>query len=120
MECVAALTYVPLRLGRLELQGYKVFRSEIKWLRRHGHLCKSREIFAFCNVAFSKSGGTVQSLFSGEERDFQVAFAPRRNGRVYQLNPTAPGGYVSPQFHVHWSGAALGGTTGHLIPWAPS
>ena len=102
MECVASLTYVPLRLGRLEPQGYQVFRSEIKWVRGHGHLCKCREIFAFCNVAFSKSSGTVQSIFSGEERDFQVAFAPRRAGRVYQLNPTSPGGYVSPQFHAPW------------------
>ena len=93
---------VPLRLGRLGPFGYKIFRSEIKWVRPHGHLCQPREIFAFCNISLSQNSGTIQPIFSEEARDLQVAFAPRSAGRVYKLNPTAPGGYVSPQFHTPW------------------
>ena len=74
---------LPLRLGPLGGDGHSVHRSGITWLCEDGHLCRAREVVAFCNLTVEASG--LRQLgappFAGE-RALQVALAPRVAGRL--------------------------------------
>lgn len=86
---------VPLTLGPLKADGFAVSRSGVRWLREDGHICRANEIIGFCNIALERVGGfRPGSQPFADERELQVAFAPRVGGRLQIVNNSSLGGYL--------------------------
>ena len=87
---------IPLRLGPLKTDGYKIHRSGVRWLCEPGQMCRANQIVAYFNLSLESAGTRPgSSLPFGEERELQVACAPRVGGRLMFDSSTAPGGYLS-------------------------
>lgn len=103
---------IPLRLGPLKVDGYKIHRSGVRWLCEPGQMCRANQIVAYFNLslepAAARTGGP--SPF-GEERELQVACAPRIGGRLLFDPDAAPGGYLSIISFNLWDADAI---LGHL------
>ena len=96
----------PLRLGALSVAGYDVQRSGVRWLHENGHVCSAGEVVAFCNVGLRTGRGLRQRNrpFAEEERDFQVAFAPRVAGRLVRAADSSQGGFLDQyEFQQPWT-----------------
>ncbi len=109
------MTEIPLRLGRLEVPGFIVQRSGIRWLYEDGHLCRPGEVIGYCNVGLAATdrSSPAPRPFADEEHDFQIAFAPRCEGRLRISPSTSRGGYIDQQhFHYRWTPDFV---VGHLI-----
>lgn len=100
------MTSTPLRLGRLGAYGYAVQRSGIRWLCDDGHECRAGEVIAYCNIGLVPAGRPLRTWdpFVDEQRDFQVAFAPRVGGRLRKAQDSSRGGFLDlQQYYQHWS-----------------
>ncbi|MEO8304050.1 MAG: hypothetical protein ABI724_08015 [Betaproteobacteria bacterium] len=100
------MTSIPLRLGTLGAYGFAVQRSGIRWLCDEGHDCRPGEVIAYCNIGLVPSGRSIRAWdpFVDEQRDFQVAFAPRIAGRLRKAADSSRGGFLDlQQFYQHWS-----------------
>ena len=78
------------------MPGYTLRRSGVRWLCEDGHLCRSGEVVAFCNISVSPSGRAANAAdpFVEEGRDLQVAFAPRIGGRIRKATDSTRGGFI--------------------------
>ncbi len=87
---------IPLRLGPLKAEGYGIHRSGVRWLCEPGQMCQANQVVAYFNLSIEPTGARPNgpSPF-GEEREFQVACAPRVGGRLKYDTASAPGGYLS-------------------------
>jgi hypothetical protein len=87
---------IPLRLGPLRADGYKIHRSGVRWLCESGQMCRANQIVAYFNLTIEPDGKKpgAPSPF-GDERQLQVACAPRVDGRLFYDPASAPGGYLS-------------------------
>jgi hypothetical protein len=87
---------VPLRLPAINVEGLDVQRSGIRWLCGQGRRCRPGEVIAWCNIGLAhRPGATARLLpFPEEKRDFQVAFAVRRSGRVVKAPGASRGGFL--------------------------
>jgi hypothetical protein len=95
------MTGVPLRLGPLQANGFIVHRSGVHWLCEDGHVCRPNEVIGYCNVSVEPASGhwPAQTPFA-EERELQVAFAPRVGGRLRIAEGVSLGGHLD-EFGVH-------------------
>jgi hypothetical protein len=92
---------VPLKLGPLQAAGFSVYRSGVHWLCEDGHLCRPGEAIGYCNVSVELgSGGWPGAAPFAEERELQVAFAPRLAGRLRRAQDASLGGHLD-EFGVH-------------------
>jgi hypothetical protein len=93
---------MPLRLGPLNVPGFSVLRSGIRWLRKDGDACRAGEIIAFCNVGLLAAAKDRRdpTPFADEWRDFQIAFAPRVGGQLRKAAHTSQGGFMD-EFVCH-------------------
>jgi hypothetical protein len=87
---------IPLRLGPLKADGYRIYRSGVRWLREPGEMCRANQVVAYFNLSVESTGALPggPSPFGGE-REFQVACASRVGGRLRYDTASAPGGHVS-------------------------
>lgn len=89
------MTGLPLTLGSLSPEGFQLYRSGVRWLCEDGYVCRPNEIIAFCNIVLDRTvklrAGTAPFA---DERELQVAFAPRVGGRVRIADGTSRGGYL--------------------------
>jgi hypothetical protein len=99
---------IPLRLGPLSADGYTLHRSAVHWLCEPGQLCRANQVIAYFNLSLEPAGARLKapSPFA-EERDLQVAFAPRIDGRVRFDSTAAPGGYLSNLVFNAWEPDAV-------------
>lgn len=85
----------PLTLGSLETDGFAISRSGVRWLCEDGHVCRPNEVIAFCNVVLERLGGFRRgSQPFADERELQIAFAPRIGGRLRIVSSSSLGGYL--------------------------
>ena len=97
---------IPLRLGTLGAYGFAVQRSGLRWLCDDGHECRPGEVIAYCNIGLLPTGRGLRAWdpFVEEQRDFQVAFAPRIGGRLRKAANSSRGGFLDlQQYYQHWS-----------------
>ena len=105
---------IPLPLGPLVAEGFTVFRSGVRWLKKDGELCRAGEVIAFCNIGLEPAGRrhSAGDPFAAEMRDFQVAFAPRAAGRVRRAPEVSRGGFLDQLYEAHlWTPERI---IGHL------
>jgi hypothetical protein len=104
------VTSIPLRTGPLSAAGFTIQRSGIRWLCDDGHICRPGEIIAFCNVAVVDQ--RLETPFSEELRDFQVAFATRVGGQLRKAVHSSRGGFLDQQaWSDSWTSDSI---IGHL------
>jgi len=103
---------IPLRLGPLKADGYRIKRSGVRWLCEPGQMCRANQVVAYFNLSMESTGARPggSSPF-GEERELQVACAPRVEGRLKYDFAAAPGGYLSILGFNSWDADAV---LGHL------
>src|SRR5271169_1880225 len=103
---------IPLRLGPLRVDGYNIHRSGVRWLCEPGQMCHANQVVAYFNLSLEPAGARPgdPSPF-GEERELQVACAPRVGGRLMFDSAAAPGGYLSILGFNLWDADAV---LGHL------
>ncbi len=87
---------IPLRLGPLRAEGYEVHRSGVRWICEPGQMCRAHQVVAYFNLSVraARPGQNGPMPFA-EERELQVACAPRVAGRLMYDSASAPGGYHS-------------------------
>jgi hypothetical protein len=99
------LTVVALRLGPLEVEGFTVERSGLRWLRQDGDLCRRGEAIGYCNIGLRQKrkqpGSTMP--FGNEARDLQMAFATPIPGRLRRRSALTLGGFQNFQFVAFWN-----------------
>jgi hypothetical protein len=101
---------IPLRLGTLRADGYDINRSGVRWLCEPGQMCRANQVVAYFDLKFQVAGARPSdpSPFR-EERELQVACAPRVGGRLMFDAAVASGGYLSIVGFNRWeAGAVLG------------
>jgi len=99
-----------LTLGPLQANGFAINRSGIQWLCEDGHICRANEVIGYCNVSIVPTGRLRggQAPFA-DERELQVAFAPRIAGRIHIAAETSLGGHLNALGVYAWeSGAVVG------------
>ncbi len=96
---------LPLKLGPLQADGYVIYRSGVHWLCDDGHECRPNEVIGYCNIGVEHGGGRPLPAAFPEERELQVAFAPRIAGRLRKAEDSSLGGHLD----------ELGG----VFPWRP-
>ena len=99
------MTSLALRTGPLTVSGFTVRRSGIRWECEDGHVCRPGEIIAYCNIRLMPIGRTEKPTdpFAEEQRDFQIAFAPRAGGRIRKTGGTSHGGSIDQlPFYIVW------------------
>lgn len=96
------MTSLPLRLGRLDVAGFDVRRSGVRWLCEDGHLCRPGDIIGYCGIGLAPMGraGAGPIPFAEEAQDIQVAFATRAGGRLRIAPDTSQGGFLD-QLHSY-------------------
>ena len=98
------MTSIALKIGPLDLPGYTLRRSGIRWLCEDGHVCRPGEVIAYCNISLTTMERSADPTdpFPEEKRDLQIAFAPRRGGRLSRSPASSQGGLIDilPLFHV--------------------
>jgi hypothetical protein len=103
---------IPLRLGPLRVDGYNIHRSGVRWLCEPGQMCRANQVVAYFNLSFEPAGAwTGGPPPFGEEKELQVACAPRVGGRLMFDPDAAPGGYLSIMRFNLWDPDAV---LGHL------
>ncbi len=102
------MTSLPLRCGPLLADDFAIQRSGIAWLCEDGHLCRPNEVIAYCNIGLERTAAqrTAPNPFA-EERELQVAFAPRVGGRVRWAPGTSPGGHLNVHRVQPWDADAV-------------
>jgi hypothetical protein len=96
---------LPLKLGPIEVSGYTLQRSGLRWLCDDGHACERGEVIAYCNVGLTAPGQTRHGRrpFMEEGRDFQIAFATRTAGRLRRAADVSRGGFLDQlQYYSTW------------------
>ncbi len=96
---------VPLRAGPLKVPGYKVGRSGLRWLVEDGRPCRPGDLLAYCNIGLTAEEPVPGVLppFEEEGRDFQVAFAATRSGRLRKAAEISRGGFLDQlHFYERW------------------
>lgn len=96
------MTSIPLRLGRLEVPGFDIRRSGIRWLRDEGRYCRPGDVIGYCSVGLSPTDRSrAQSApFAEEAQDLQIAFATRLGGHLRIAPQASQGGYLD-QLHSY-------------------
>lgn len=92
-----------LQLGPLKTEG-AIHRSGVQWLVGDDHYCRANEVIGFCNLSLTYSG---RPRLNGRpldgERELQVAFAPRRAGRLKLVHGGSLGGFLDAQGVSTWN-----------------
>ncbi|HTS20622.1 MAG TPA: hypothetical protein VMN79_02325 [Casimicrobiaceae bacterium] len=110
------MSLVALQLGPLDVPGFDVHRSGIRWLCDDGHHCRPGEVIAFCNIGLLPAGksGAAAPAPADETLDFQVAFAPRAGGQLRKSPDSSRGGFHDLlHFYQRWTPEFA---IGHLEP----
>jgi hypothetical protein len=95
------MTLLPLSLGPLAADGFKVRRSGIHWLCSDGYESRPNEVIAYCNLSLERTSRRRAGNFPmADELEFQVALAPRCGGRIQTSRKDSPGGYLN-TFGLH-------------------
>jgi hypothetical protein len=103
---------IPLRLGSLRAEGYEIHRSGVRWLCEPGQPCRANQVVAYFNLSIrSARPGHNGPMPFAEERELQVACAPRADGRLTFDSASAPGGYHSILGFNEWDADTV---LGHL------
>jgi hypothetical protein len=85
---------IPLRSGPLRADGYKIHRSDVRWLCESGQICRANQVVAYFNLNLVREGSASSgSPPFAEEKAFQVACAPRVAGRLVFDSTDSPGGF---------------------------
>jgi hypothetical protein len=106
------MNLLPLTLGPIATHGFQLYRSGIRWLCEDGHLCRPDEVVAFCNVVVDRSGGVrLGPAPFADERELQIAVAPRVGGRLKIADGLSHGGYLDIVGVVPWDPDTL---IGHI------
>lgn len=94
---------VDLTLGPLRAEGYFVNRSGIQWLYEDGHLCRANEVIGYCNISLEPTNGDWSNMPFAAERELQVAFAPRIEGRLRIVSGSSLGGHLDALGAYRWA-----------------
>jgi hypothetical protein len=86
---------IPLTLGPLTYTDHRIHRSGVRWLCEPGQMCRANEAVAYFNLSLERVAGRNEPSTFVEERELQVACAPRVAGRIMFDPDAAPGGYLS-------------------------
>lgn len=90
------MSILPLCLGPLRADGYKIVRSGLRWLCAPGEQVRANQAFAYCNITLEPVSVRLGSASAfAEEQELQVAFAPHSAGRLLINESEARGGYLS-------------------------
>ena len=95
---------IPVCLGPIEVGGYNVSRSSIRWLREDGQLCSKGEIFAYFTIVISskENKGPRIILFNEEQQDLKVAIAAPIAGQVHHSRDDTLGGWSNIRQTLRW------------------
>jgi hypothetical protein len=104
---------IPLMLGPLEAKGLQLYRSGIRWLCDDGHVCRPNEVVGYCNVVLDRQGNFRRPQPFADERELQIAFAPRIGGRLRIAAGSSLGGYLDIVGARPWAAETI---VGHLEP----
>jgi hypothetical protein len=97
-----------LRMGKLAVKEFEVRHSSIQWLCADGHACRANEIVAYCNITLEPTTAQRhQARPFNDEREFQVAFAPRTAGRLRPVQNQALHGYLDVLSVKPWDAKAV-------------
>jgi hypothetical protein len=89
------MTAIALIAGPLDPPGLTVTRSGIRWLCEDGHMCRTGEVIAYCNIGlFHHSAQSGSRPFPDEWRDLQVGFAAPAAGRLRKAPAASSGGHL--------------------------
>ena len=47
---------IPLHLGPLKAEGYKIHRSGVRWLCEPGQMCRANQVVAYFNLSIEPAG----------------------------------------------------------------
>jgi hypothetical protein len=87
---------IQLCVGPLGADGYKIHRSGVRWLVESGQICRANQVIAYYNLNIVRVGPALGgSPPFADERELQVALAPRVAGRILYDSQSVPGGYLS-------------------------
>jgi len=99
---------LPLKLGPLVAGGFTIHRSGVHWLRADGDLCRAGEVIGYCNVSLEPSGGGLPGRIPfAEERELQVALAPRAAGHLRLGKSATLGGHLDEFGVYNWDPEAV-------------
>jgi hypothetical protein len=102
---------IPLAVGPLEVPGFLLSRSGIRWLAPDGHRCRPNEVLAYCNIKLSPRRGAPQGgPFLGERRDLQLGFAATVAGTLRRAGGLSRGGFQDIHAGKPWSADTVLGT----------
>ncbi len=101
---------LPLTFGVLQGGDFIIKRSGVTWLCEDGHECQPNEVIAYCYIGLvPKAGARIAADPFEDERELQVAFAPRVGGRLRKAAGTSQGGHLNVMGVEPWDpDAALG------------
>lgn len=98
------MSQVALRFGPLSVEGYKVLRSGIRWLREDGNLCHRGDPIAFCNIGLHPSEALRKSPrpFEGEAGDLKMLMVTPLSGRLRRASGLSRGGFFDAHYNSFW------------------
>jgi len=106
------VSVVTLRLGPVEVAGYTVRHSGIRWLYPDGHVCRAGDVVAYATIGLLRTASAPRQRtpFAAEARDLQVAFATPVGGILRQARDGTAGGFLDLlETTQHWhAGTAIG------------
>jgi hypothetical protein len=87
---------LPIHLGSLRADGYRIVRSGFRWLCAPGEPLRANQAFAYCNISLEPISVRLAGAPAfAEEQELQVAFASRSAGRLVINESEVRGGYLS-------------------------
>jgi hypothetical protein len=102
VERVSAVT---LRAGAIDVGGYRVVRTGLRWFWPDGQQVRAGEPIAYCNIGLVPLDRQLgrEAPFAEEGYDLQVAFASRVSGRL-RHSDVSPGGFLDRLTSFAWDG----------------
>ena len=86
---------LPLTLGPLRADGHMIHRSGVRWLVESGRPVRAGQVIGYCNLSLDPVATRLGDPSPwAEEKELQIAFAPRMSGRV-RFGVAERGGYLS-------------------------
>ena len=95
---------IPIVLGPIDIEGYNLTRSGVRWLHEDGQPCSKGEIIAFCNIVITSKGskGPRLILFNEESQDLKIAISTPISGRVRHSEERVLGGWGNIRQTLRW------------------
>ena len=99
------MSQVALRFGPLNVEGFKLLRSGIRWLCEDGHSCRQGDAIAYCHIGLYPGDTPSNSAkpFDREARDVKMLIAAPLSGRLHQRSGLNLGGLQDVLLNRFWT-----------------